>query len=47
MAKLFGFSIENADEQSLPQTAVSPVPPNQEDANDNYLSSGFFADLIS
>ena len=46
MAKLFGFSIENADEQSLPQTAVSPVPPNQEDANDNYLSSGFFGSYV-
>ena len=46
MAKLFGFSIENTDEKSLPPSAVSPVPPNQEDANDNYLSSGFFGSYV-
>ena len=46
MAKLFGFSIEDSDEQSLPQTAVSPVPPNNEDGNDYYLSSGFFGSYV-
>ena len=46
MAKLFGFSIEDTDEQSLPQTAVSPVPPNNEDGNDYYLSSGFFGSYV-
>ena len=46
MAKLFGFSIENADEQSLPQNALSPVPPNNEDGNDHYLSSGFFGSYV-
>ncbi len=46
MAKLFGFSIEDADEKSLPQNAVSPVPPNQEDGNDHYLSSGFFGSYV-
>ena len=46
MAKLFGFSIEDTDEQSLPQTAVSPVPPNNEEGNDYYLSSGFFGSYV-
>ena len=44
MAKLFGFSIE--DTEPLSQTAVSPVPPNQEDGNDHYLSSGFFGQYV-
>ena len=46
MAKLFGFSIEDADEKSLPPSAVSPVPPNNEDGNDHYLSSGFFGSYV-
>jgi len=46
MAKLFGFSIEDTDEKSLPQSAVSPVPPNNEDGNDHYLSSGFFGSYV-
>ncbi len=40
MAKLFGFSIE--DTEPLSPTAISPVPPNNEDSVDHYLSSGFF-----
>ena len=40
MAKLFGFSIE--DTEPLSSGVVSPVPPNNEDENDHYLSSGFF-----
>ena len=40
MAKLFGFSIE--DTEPLSSRVVSPVPPNNEDGNDHYLSSGFF-----
>ena len=46
MAKLFGFSIEDTDEQSLPPSAVSPVPPNNEDGSDFYLSSGFFGSYV-
>ena len=44
MAKLFGFSIE--DNEPLAQSAVSPVPPNQEDGNDHYMSSGFFGQYV-
>ena len=46
MAKLFGFSIEDTDEKSLPPSAVSPVPPNNEDGNDHFLSSGFFGSYV-
>ena len=46
MSKLFGFSIEDTDEQSLPNTAVSPVPPNNEDGSDYFLSSGFFGSYV-
>ena len=44
MAKLFGFSIE--DTEQLSPTAVSPVPPNNEDGSDHYLSSGFFGSYV-
>jgi hypothetical protein len=44
MSKLFGFSIE--DTEQLSPTAVSPVPPNNEDGNDHYLSSGFFGSYV-
>jgi len=44
MAKLFGFSIE--DNEKLPSTAVSPVPPNNEDGVDHYMSSGFFGSYV-
>ena len=44
MAKLFGFSIE--DTEQLSPTAVSPVPPNNEDGVDHYLSSGFFGSYV-
>jgi len=44
MARLFGFSIE--DKEPLPQTAVSPIPPNNEDGVDHYMSSGFFGSYV-
>jgi hypothetical protein len=44
MSKLFGFSIE--DTEPLSPTAVSPVPPNNEDGVDHYLSSGFFGSYV-
>jgi len=44
MAKLFGFDIE--DDSSLPKSAVSPVPQNNEDGVDYYLSSGFFGQYV-
>ena len=44
MAKLFGFSIE--DSEPLSPTAASPVPPNNEDGSDHYMSSGFFGSYV-
>jgi len=44
MSKLFGFSIENTE--PLSPSAVSPVPPNNEDGNDHYMSSGFFGSYV-
>jgi hypothetical protein len=44
MAKLFGFSIEN--DEPLSPGVVSPVPPNNEDSTDHYLSSGFFGSYV-
>jgi hypothetical protein len=43
MAKLFGFSIEDKKEN---QDAISPVPPNNEDGVDHYLTSGFFGSYV-
>jgi hypothetical protein len=44
MAKLFGFSLE--DNEPISPGALSPVPPNNEDASDFYLSSGFFGSYV-
>jgi hypothetical protein len=44
MAKLFGFSIE--DTEPLSPSTVSPVPPNNEDGVDHYLTSGFFGSYV-
>ncbi len=44
MAKLFGFSIEDSEEQS--SGIVSPIPPSNEDGNDHYLTSGFFGQYV-
>jgi len=44
MARLFGFSIEEKD--PLSPNAVSPVPPNNEDSVDHYLTSGFFGSYV-
>jgi hypothetical protein len=45
MAKLFGFSIDDVN-SSLPPSAVSPVPQNNEDGVDYYLTSGFFGSYV-
>ena len=46
MAKLFGFSIAGADNNNLPQGAVSPVPQNDADKSDYYVSSGFYGQYV-
>ena len=44
MARLFGFSIE--DDNQLPKSAISPVPENNEDGVDYYLTSGFYGQYV-
>jgi len=44
MAKLFGFSIEDTQKEST--SIVSPVPKNNEDGVDNYISSGFYGQYV-
>jgi len=44
MSKLFGFSIEN--NEPLSPSTVSPVPQNNEDGVDHYLTSGFFGSYV-
>jgi len=44
MAKLFGFSIEPSEEKS--KSILSPVPPNNEDGVDNFITSGFYGQFV-
>jgi hypothetical protein len=44
MSRLFGFSIEDNKDNS--KTSVSPIPQNNEDGVDHYLTSGFFGTSI-
>ena len=44
-SKLFGFSIDDENDKLSP-SAVSPVPPNNEDGVDHYMSSGFFGSYV-
>jgi hypothetical protein len=44
MARLFGFSIEDKGKKS--PSIISPVPQNNEDGVDNYISSGFYGSYV-
>jgi len=44
MAKLFGFSIDDSNNQA--KSIVSPVPQNNEDGVDNYIASGFYGSYV-
>ncbi|WP_438983702.1 portal protein [Vulcanococcus sp.] len=44
MARLFGFSIDDSDRKN--PNIVSPVPENNEDGVDHYLTSGFFGSYV-
>ncbi len=44
MAKLFGFSIESNNDDN--KNIISPVPQNNEDGVDYYLTSGFFGSYV-
>ena len=45
MASLFGFSIDDSYKKPSP-SVVSPVPKNNEDGADYYLSSGFYGQYL-
>ena len=45
MARLCGFSIED-DDNKKSKDVVSPVPQNNEDGVDHYLTSGFFGSYV-
>jgi hypothetical protein len=44
MPRLFGFKIEEPEDKS--SKIISPVPPNDEDKSDFYLSSGFYGQYV-
>ena len=44
MARLFGFSIE--DTEKTPAGVISPVPPNNQDGSEYYVSSGFYGSYV-
>ena len=44
MSRLFGFSIEDSEKAS--NGVVSPVPPNNQDGSEHYVSSGFFGSYV-
>ena len=43
MARLFGFSL---DKEKKSPSVISPVPQNNEDGVDNYISSGFYGSYV-
>ena len=45
MAKLFGFKFEDSREKQSTKI-VSPIPRNEEDKSDFYISSGFYGQYV-
>jgi len=45
-AKLFGFKIQDDGNDRSKKSVVSPVPENQEDSSDFYVSSGFYGQYV-
>jgi hypothetical protein len=46
MSKLFGFKIQNSEDDGSKKSIVSPIPENQEDSSDFYVSSGFYGQYV-
>jgi hypothetical protein len=44
--KLFGFSIDDSDDRLKSKSVISPVPPNNEDGVDNFISGGFYGQYV-
>jgi hypothetical protein len=46
MPKLFGFKIQDGGDDGSKKSIVSPIPENQEDSSDFYVSSGFYGQYV-
>ena len=46
MPKLFGFKIQDSEDNGSKKSIVSPVPENQEDSSDFYVASGFYGQYV-
>lgn len=46
MAKLFGFQIDNTGDKEKNNKVLSPVPKNEEDKSDHYITSGFYGQYV-
>ena len=46
MAKLFGFKLPSAGGSDKNKNVISPVPANDEDKSDFYISSGFYGQYV-
>jgi len=46
MPKLFGFKIQPKDDDRSKKSIVSPIPENQEDSSDFFVSSGFYGQYV-
>ena len=46
MPKLFGFKIQDSEDDRSKKSIVSPVPENQEDSSDFFVSSGFYGQYV-
>jgi hypothetical protein len=46
MPKLFGFKIKEGGDDGSKKSIVSPIPENQEDSSDFYVSSGFYGQYV-
>ena len=46
MPKLFGFKIQDSEDDGSKKSIVSPIPENKEDSSDFYVSSGFYGQYV-
>jgi hypothetical protein len=46
MAKLFGFQIDGTEDKDKNSQIVSPVPKNDEDKSDYFITSGFYGQYV-
>jgi hypothetical protein len=46
MAKLFGFQLENTGDNDKKSKVLSPVPKNDEDKSDYFITSGFYGQYV-